>query len=241
MPTKRCARGILSSSAVLSLVVSSMLLLFRAQSVYGYANWLKCYVELDDPEEAIMNRGILPADEQPQDERVYLEVQPYASRRRDPWWASSTRTNHGDLFPSNATNPILVKLRLRVPPKLKNKDVQFVVEATGEGVSFVGQGVMCDGKRAFSRQHDTPVLMQIHTAVEDGGEADADADSDGSTTAHAGNIELVAGWAAGYEAVKLTPTMILRRNNGNYDSNGTFGGDGSENYAVNDAGGGSEL
>ena len=201
------------------IVSLSMILLFTAQYVHGYVDWLKCYIEFDDPEEVIMHHSIVPSEQQSEQEQVYIEVQPYASRRRDPWLASNHQ-NHEDLFPPsiyNATMTTLIKLRLKVSLKLQDKDVQFVVEATGEGISFVGPGVMCDGKRAFSRQHDKSVLLEMKTTVAVA-EKLADADKErwsesSSSLRRLGDIELVAGWAAGYEAVKLTPKMIVRRNN----------------------------
>eukprot|EP00536_Pseudo-nitzschia_multiseries_P014570 jgi/Psemu1/291524/fgenesh1_pg.726_\ len=224
-----------------------MVFLFRAHShsVLGYANWLKCYIELNDPEEVIMNRHLVRVEDQPEEERVYLEIQPYASQRGDPWWAS-TSTDHDDLFPPfvyNSTAPTLAKIRLRVPPKLQHKDVQFVVEAT---TTTAGEG----GGVLFPLS-DRSVLLQIHRAAvaeADGRASGADQNQSTELFSSNNNIELVAGWAAGYEAVKLTPTMtILRRNsrgeepattedNGNNDSNGS-----NEQDENNNIGGDGEL
>ena len=60
---------------------------------------------------------------------------------------------------------------------------------------------MCDGRRAFSQQHDYHVLLQMNSTR-----------TTYEPSVLLGNnniIEVVAGWAAGYEAVKLTPKMII--------------------------------
>ena len=214
--TRSCSRGTLSRLAF--LILPSIVLFFPVKPVHGYANWLKCYIELDDPEEVIMHRSIIPSDQQPDDERVFIEVQPYASRRDDAWFAL-TLLDHEEIFaPSvyNETMSTLLKLRLKVPPKLQKKDFQFVIDVAGEGVSFVGPGAVCDGNRSFSRQHDDHVLLKIESADAFRETVAADGPQEHSREPPSrpiGNIDLVAGWAAGYEAVKLTPKMIVRRRN----------------------------
>ena len=106
--------------------------------------------------------------------------------------------------------PLTLRVRLRIPPSLVGgdsqsqhpspPDIQYVVEATtsvsdaaAEVVEFIDRGVMCDGKRAFSRRHDEPVILQIdlnaHPELE--------------------YVTLVAGWATELEAVTLTPILTL--------------------------------
>jgi hypothetical protein len=216
--------------ALLFLLVS----ILQMKSAHAYANWLKCYIEFDDEEEVIMHHPIVQTKDQSEERKAYIEIQPYASPHGAPWMAS-TQQEHEELFPSSiyntnnatttttttatATTTTLLKLRLRVPPSLKRKDVQFVVEVIGEGVSFVGQGVMCDGRRAFSQQHDKHVLLQMNysktkSATSTTNEIENPDDEASALLGLGDNIELVAGWAAGYEAVKLTPKMILSRSLG---------------------------
>ena len=175
------------------------------RSVSAYADWLRCETEFDGTVEGttIMNRPIVPSEDQSEDRRVYIEIQPDGSRFTDPWMVA-TPQDHRDLFPAPSTTTTgtaveaaattVLRLRLRVPRSLRRKQVQFVAEVTGEGVSFVGPGVMWGGSRAFSRQHREHVLLRIP-----------------STRAVSGDIELIAGWAAGYGAVNLTPKMIVKR------------------------------
>lgn len=136
-------------------------------------------------------------------EKVFIEVQAYrresdgGARDGASLWTSEDyllhpRTSDGTL------DVTTLKVRLKVPPTMAHEDVQFVVEAKGEGVKFIDLGVMCDGSRAFSRRHDEHVILQINSTGGSGGSKD--------------DVELVAGWASGHEAVKLTPMLTLRRN-----------------------------
>jgi len=81
-----------------------------------------------------------------------------------------------------------VEVRLSVPPALEQQDVQFVVE-TSDGAKFV-EPVMCEGRRSFARAYDDAVTLVL----------------EGSTD----TVSLKAGWAAGYEAVALTPSLVMR-------------------------------
>lgn len=192
----------------------------KSSSVHAYANWLKCYIELDDEEEVIMHKHIIPFEQS--HEKVYIEVQPYVSNSRSSMWMASTQQNYHDLFPSSketesvtaTTTSSLLKLRLKVPPSMKQKGVQFVVEVKANGVSFVGPGIMCDGDRAYSKQYDQHVLLQINsTMVSAAAAANENEEVEGSSEIDflVGDVEIVAGWASGYKAVSLTPKMILRR------------------------------
>ncbi len=170
------------------LLFLALLLLAPILETHAYADWLKCHVELDDEDEVIMHKPIVQFQDQSEEEKmVKLEIQPYVSPKGSPWLASSPQ----DL--ENAEASTLWKVRLQVPPSLRRKSVQFVVDATGEGASFVGSSVMCDGKRAFSKKYDNYVLLQIQPS-----ESPSD-------------IGLFAGWAAGYQAVKVTSKIILKR------------------------------
>ena len=189
---------------------------FRTKSVSAYANWLKCYIEFD-PEEVVMRHHIVPFEES--EEKVYVEVQHYGSRH-DSAWTAATQL---DLFTKERTAMSLLKLRLKVPPSMKQKDVQFVMEATGEGVSFVGPGVMCDGNRAYSRQYDHHVILEVNS-TKASPPPSAAATEDEAKIVLLGNVELVAAWAAGYAAVNLTPKMTLRRRSADERTNESTAG-----------------
>lgn len=198
-------------------------------TVDAYASWLKCFIELD-PDEIVMHHAMVPAHEAR--EKVSIEVQPYAVREsqkrkesseddgrqsqpvsaptgiedemaNDGKWVSGDEYFLAQDDDSSTPTSTTLKVRLRVPPSLQHEDVQWVVEAMivptlshdespSLSVNFIDLGVMCDGQRAFSRRHSEHVVLQI--------------DDDGLD----GDISLVAGWASGFEAVTLTPKMILR-------------------------------
>lgn len=114
----------------------------------------------------------------------------------------------------NDESSTMLKVRLRVPPALKFEDVQWVVEIAGSTseesadgdaaaaaaaatARFIDLGVMCDGNRAFSRRHSEHVILQI--------------DNNNINSSSGEDVTLVAGWAAGFEAVTLTPKMTLKQ------------------------------
>ena len=173
-----------------------LLLLLVPTVTHAYANWLDCYVELDDEDEVIMHKPIKKVEDQSTEEqKVMIEVQPFVALP-GTLWDSATLLNLDGLFPSPNPTTNLLKVRLKLPPSLQpqpRKSVQFVAQVSGEGVSFVGQGVMCDGRRVSSKKHDQHVLLQI------------------ASNTNNSNIELVAAWARGYEAVKLTQKLIVKR------------------------------
>jgi len=171
------------SNRIKLLFFLSIFLLVPILQTHAYADWLKCDVELDDEDEIIMHKSIVFTKDQSEEQRrVKIEIQPYVGK--SPWLTSASLD---DLMAKSN----LLKVRLQVPPSLtEQRSFQFVVEATGDNASFVGPGVMCDGRRAFSKQHQNHVLLQISEPTQ--------------------RIELFAGWAAGYEAVKLTSKMILK-------------------------------
>jgi hypothetical protein len=84
-------------------------------------------------------------------------------------------------------HPTTVKVQLHIPSELGWQDVQFVIEAVN--AEFIDRGVMCDGSRAFSRRHDEHVVLKIMDTSQP--------------------VELTAAWAPGFEAVTLTPKLIL--------------------------------
>jgi hypothetical protein len=181
-----------------TLVVVLFLFLFPTTLVSGYASWLKCYIDLD-PTEVVMHHTIVEAENAR--ERVTIQVQDYYG---------STEWSTGDDYTlprrsQSDDRPITLKVRLQVPASLESQSVQFVIELVGleqkkEGgedvapaAEFVDRGVMCDGGRAFSQRHDEHVVLTIPATT--------------NTTPQP--IQLVAIWAAGYEAVSLTPVLTL--------------------------------
>jgi hypothetical protein len=102
------------------------------------------------------------------------------------------KTENGDWtsdFTYNGSGPTIIQARLQVPDELEHDPVQFVIETT-EGAVFTAPK-MCEGRRSFSTNYADPVTLQI--------------------TGEAESVTLVAGWAAGHEAVTMTPKLLLKR------------------------------
>ena len=124
------------------------LLSFRIHSTNGFAAWLKCYVDLADEEEVIMNNLIIPSAR-----ARYPGVQIEVKRADDDvWQLGSSLEYDGDALTT-------VTARLRVPPQLTGYDVQYVMETTS-GAKFV-RPKMCDGRRAHAMQYSHSVTLDI--------------------------------------------------------------------------------
>jgi hypothetical protein len=102
------------------------------------------------------------------------------------------QTENGDWtsdFQYSGSEPTTIQARLQVPHELEDDPVQFVMETT-EGAVFTTPK-MCEGRRSFSLNYADPVTLQI--------------------SGEEGSVTLLAGWAAGHEAVTLTPKLLLKR------------------------------
>jgi hypothetical protein len=170
-------------------LVSCLLFFSSHHHVSGYAAWLKCYVELDDTE-VIMHHYVEPF--QSAREQVTIEVQQVlgGGGGEEEEWLSDYALPAESKFPV-----ITLNIRLQVPESLR--DVQYVMEVKGgNGTKFVDRGTMCDGKRSSSTKHYYPVTLQI--PMDD-------------QSNNIDPVELVAGWAAGREAVSLTNKLVIQR------------------------------
>jgi hypothetical protein len=151
--------------------------LFNVTLTNGFAAWLKCYVDLTDTHEIIMNNRITQsADARFPGVRIELK------RPDDDHWFDRID------YPSGQATTLMA--RLKVPNELSEMDVQYVIDILTPGASFVRPNV-CDGRRATATHFASPVVFEIT----------------GDTTV----VELIAGYATGHEAVTLTETLILRR------------------------------
>lgn len=117
----------------------------------------------------------------PAAQAVHQSVEIEVKRAEDDDWSSSLE------YPSES--PTTITARLKVPPSLSEQDVQFVMDTLGKGAVF--KQSLCEGRRVTSTHYSHAVVLEI----------DGSADS----------VELVAGYAAGHEAVTLTPILTLRR------------------------------
>ena len=118
----------------------------------------------------------------PAAQAVHQGVEIEVKRAADDDWASSLA------YP--ADTPTTITARLKVPPSLSEQDVQFVMDTLGQPGAVFKQS-LCEGRRVTSTHYSHAVVLEI----------------DGSTD----SVELVAGYAAGHEAVTLTPILTLRR------------------------------
>ena len=154
----------------------------------AYANWLKCYVDLDDTE-IIMNQQVANPEDAPH--TVGLQI---ASTENAEHFQESIR------YP--ADTPSTWKVKINPPPALQGGTMQYVVEVlpifndvttTDEEVedAMFTYPKMCDGRRSFGRNYDEAVTLTLN------GKADS--------------VEVWAGWATGFGLVSLTPKMILFR------------------------------
>jgi hypothetical protein len=172
-----------------------VLLIDQCQYVSGFAAWLKCYVDITDTEEIVMNYHILPSSE-----AVHEGVQIEVKGVDDDHWVT-------DNFMYDPTRTLKIMARLQVPPSLSEMDVQYVMEiiplddeepksaTENENVKFVRPADVCKGRRGHATHHTESVVLEIQatTAV---------------TIPTA--VRLVAGYATGHEAVTLTEPIILQ-------------------------------
>ena len=178
-----------------AVVVVLISLLLDCPSVWGFAAWLKCYVDITDTEEIIMNYLILPKEE-----GHHGEVQIEVKGVDDDHWVTES-------FSFDPTRATSVMARLKVPPILAEMDVQFVMDILSNdhaeaddnsNVMFTRPAKVCQGKRAHATHYTDSVLLEISPVGED---------------ATPSPIRLMAVYATGHEAVTQTDIMILQPNN----------------------------
>jgi hypothetical protein len=177
------------------MFVMTVMLLFLAlklQSVMGFAAWLKCYVDITDTEEIIMNYLILPK-ESARHEGVKIEVK----RLDDDHWVTENFT-----FDSTRTTSVMA--RLKVPPVLAETDVQYAMEIISNNdsnpngnVKFTRPANVCKGKRAHATHYTESAILEIPAATED---------------TIPSPVQLIAVYATGHEAVTQTDIMVLQPN-----------------------------
>ena len=155
-------------------------LVFLAGLASGYPSWLKCYIEFDDEEEIIMNSPIVPL------EKAGHQVDILVSSDDGETWTKDNLE-----FSTEDMTTFLV--RFDAPEALRYRELHYILEVRGRKGAVFERG-SCDGRRI----HGT--LAQQATLVVNGSSEGEDADE---------AIELIGGWAAGHEAVKLTSVTTL--------------------------------
>jgi hypothetical protein len=133
----------LRTSVCIVVIVANLL-----PSSDAYASWLKCFIDLDDPNEVIMHSYINPFEKAPH--LVRIEV-----RTEGGNW-----TLEGLEF--LADEPTEIQVRLAIPDALRswNKKVQYVVEASGGGGVFT-ERPMCGGSRSYGTHYDDLVKLLV--------------------------------------------------------------------------------
>jgi hypothetical protein len=177
---------------LLSLLL--LLLLLLPHHVSSFAAWLKCYVDLDDTE-VVMNHQILLPEQALHS--VEIEVKLLASDSgsgsgsgSDESESESDWSTAGLTYP--ASRPSTVQARLRIPPELERRDIQYVMETTEGGVFH--PAAMCEGSRSHASSRKHVLVLEVSGEEE--------------------SVELWAGWATGHEAVTMTPRIVLHRAGG---------------------------
>jgi hypothetical protein len=146
--------SVLASSSLQKTMIREILLLLllsASRPAHGFASWLKCYVDLTDESEVIMNYNIIPSNE-----ARYAGVQIELKLAADDHWLDSLEY-HGD-------RTSRVTARLKVPYELADMDVQYVME-TSSGASFV-RPKMCDGRRSHATHYGESVVLEIDGSTE---------------------------------------------------------------------------
>jgi len=182
----------------MAVLLKLLLLVVAAQiipSVEGYANWLKCYVDLDDTE-IVMNKKMLTHE----DAEHVVDLQVKRVSNNDD---SQKESNNQNWQTANVVYPAQTKstwkVKVKPPPELEGQNMQFVVEAEAiynSGSSSTDKSAimftfpkMCEGRRSFGRNYNEAVTIEI----------DGTPDS----------VELWGAWAIGYGQVSLTPRFVM--------------------------------
>ena len=183
---------------ILLMLLSAVIIFVSSlPSAHAYANWLKCYVDLDDTE-VIMNKKILT--EENAEHTVELQVQRLLSHERDNDHRNSDRAWETTNLSYPAETKSTFKVKVKPPPELEGRNMQFVVEVeatyntgkTGSGASF-SFPKMCDGQRSYGRNYNEAVTLEIDTTGNNAPDS----------------IELVGAWAVGFGQVSLTPRLVM--------------------------------
>lgn len=134
------------AAAALVLVLLFGSLCFEVE---GFAAWLKCYVDLQDSSEVIMNNHIVMAENA--EHFVTIKVRPEGDTRIDGW------ANELE-YEAGATT--MIQAKLEIPYSLQQRQVQYVMEVVSGNAQFLSP-VMCGGKRAHGTRSNDPVLLRI--------------------------------------------------------------------------------
>jgi hypothetical protein len=190
--------------------------------VDGFASWLVdremgCWTYLEEGE-IIMNHSVLASN----DSRVagvYLEIIREDGQVAIPSVTTSSGSDEDEDSSDSEVTVITyaaagetVRVKFVFPSStngniqqaLQFADVQYVLEVSNKGGTFTGPlgKVGCDGARVFGvngrKKQKKDMTLTTATLVLSGDAAFE-------------QVEVIGGWAAGHEAVILTPKLILKR------------------------------
>jgi len=125
-------------------------LLQNVAPVHSFASWLKCYIDLDDTEEIVMNSFIQSFEDAEYKASVVVR------RSGEEDWQTSLQYSAG----AHTT----IEARLELPPELHGRDLQWVMETT-EGGKFTASA-MCDGKRSYAQKPKEITILEIDSTKE---------------------------------------------------------------------------
>ena len=131
--------------AKLSKFLSSfiVMLLATVPPAHGWANRLKCSVELST-DSKMMKKYVLPSS------KALHPVSVQVKRESEVGWSSSMQPKHYET----------IQVQLSFPEELIQQGVEWVVEVSpSEAAEFVGKGAQCRAKRASSKMED---LVSLH-------------------------------------------------------------------------------
>jgi hypothetical protein len=136
----------------LRVAAATLILLQQLGSVEveGFAAWLKCYVDLQDDSEVIMNNHIVMSEHA--EHIVTIKVRPEGDTRMDAWADQL-------VYQTGVTTTIQAKLEVPVALQ-QRRQVQYVMEVVSGNATFLSP-VMCGGKRAHATHYRDTVLLRI--------------------------------------------------------------------------------
>jgi hypothetical protein len=157
----------------------------RIPSSHAFSNILlsksNCWTELS-VEEVIMNNKVVSAADS-DDPHMHIQLAPSTTTDETYRWVASET---GDKVEILTDLPIDIPLRVVTTNEDTDPDYQYAMDVTNERGTFANGGA-CEGKKRVSARSSDVVVVTI---------------------TQSGAI-LVAAWAAGHEAVRLTPPLTF--------------------------------
>ena len=117
--------------------------------VQAFANWLPCFVDMEDETEVVMNHNIQNPEQGPF--VVHVQVRLADAKKSDPWKFSL------DYPPNTKTR---VHTRILAPPEAGDRALQYAMEVSTPGAKFIAPQ-MCEGVRTYGASQDDHNILEI--------------------------------------------------------------------------------